>query len=82
MNKYDELLDRAKMFYDQPMVGELMNAVRELKERPDIVRCNECIFRREPQMFGTAIIGELLCSILGVPMNLDNFCSYGEKKDG
>ena len=30
MNKYDELLDRAKMFYDQPMVGELMNAVREL----------------------------------------------------
>lgn len=26
------------------MVGELMNAVRELKERPEVVRCGECIY--------------------------------------
>ena len=79
MNKYDELLDRAKMFYDQPMVGELMNAVRELKERPEVVRCEGCYYFRN-----------FLCKhpqwgkdndFLHPMVSEDDYCSYGERKE-
>jgi len=40
---YDDLIRRAElMMYEAPIIGELMNAVRELKERPEVVRCGEC----------------------------------------
>ena len=47
----------------------------------EVVRCKDCIFRKEPKLHGRNIIGELECNILGVPMNLDNFCSYGERRE-
>lgn len=69
MNKYDELLDRAKMFYDQPMVGELMNAVRELKDKADIVRWGECVRPIED------------CPFTDFVMMKRDFCSYGKRKE-
>lgn len=45
-----------------------------------VVRCKDCIFREEPHIYGISIIGELRCRVLGVPMNLDDFCSYGERR--
>lgn len=52
-----------------------------LKKAPTIdavpvVRCKDCMFRCEPIEFG-----ELYCPILNVPMNNDDFCSYGERKE-
>lgn len=41
-----------------------------------VVRCKDCIFKREKREFG-----DLKCIILGMPMRFDNFCSYGEKND-
>lgn len=75
-NKYDELLGRAKMFYDQPMVGELMNAVRELKERPEVVRrgeCSHCVIYK----------GIPICNKWRTlpDVDLNDFCSYGERKE-
>lgn len=52
-----------------------------LKKAPTIdavpvVRCKDCMFRCEPIEFG-----ELYCFILSRPMNNDDFCSYGERKE-
>lgn len=43
MNKYEELIKRAEHFNDMPIIGELINAVRELKDRENIVRCCEYV---------------------------------------
>lgn len=52
-----------------------------LKKAPTIdavpvVRCKDCMFRCEPIEFG-----ELYCPVLNGPMNNDDFCSYGERKE-
>ncbi len=41
-----------------------------------VVRCKDCLYRKEPQKYG-----DLHCGILGVPMNDHDFCSYGERKE-
>ena len=46
----------------------------------EVVRCKDCIFREEPHIYGRSVIGELWCRVIGVPMNLDDFCSYGERR--
>lgn len=40
----------------------------------EIVRCEKCVFKQAFDGFG-----DLLCGILKVPMNNNDFCSYGER---
>ena len=46
------------------------------KDKVSVVRCEDCIFRKEKKEFG-----DLSCAMLGTPMKNDDFCSYGERKD-
>ena len=43
----------------------------------EVVRCRDCIMKDPPEAYG-----DLQCHILGIPMKDDDFCSYGERKDG
>lgn len=43
----------------------------------EVCRCKDCLFRTEKREFG-----DLQCHILDAPMKFDDFCSYGERKDG
>ena len=45
------------------------------------VRCKDCIFKKPPRVYGNSIIDEVHCGILGVPMNFNDFCSYGERRE-
>lgn len=79
MNKYDELIERAKRFTDTAIVGELINAVSELKKRPDVVYCRECIGKAH---WYENDYGFSICGLSGLYVVEDNdFCSYGEKED-
>lgn len=40
-----------------------------------VVRCKDCICRKEPELYG-----ELQCGLLGIPMNANDFCNYGERR--
>lgn len=74
MNKYDELLERAKRFTDTAIVGELINAVSELKDREDVVRCKDCRAYDVPD-------GDGWCYQNDISVQADDFCSYGERKE-
>lgn len=41
-----------------------------------VVRCGECLFKRPRKEYG-----ELHCCILDAPMNNNDFCSCGERRD-
>lgn len=43
----------------------------------EVVRCRDCMFKQDPKQYG-----ELQCVLLDIPMNNDNFCSYGRRKEG
>lgn len=58
--------------------GDVLAAINDFPsvDAVPVVRCKDCIFKREKREFG-----DLKCIILGMPMRFDNFCSYGEKND-
>ena len=79
MNKYDELIERAKRFTDTAIVGELINAVSELKDREDVVRCCECKYG---EIDDPDFPYQYFCRASGDDWNEgEHFCSYGERKD-
>ena len=41
-----------------------------------VVRCGECLFKRPRKEYG-----ELHCCILDAPMNNNDFCSCGERRE-
>ena len=84
----DDLIRRRELLehlHRKVRSGNDVNIDKEMLEFPavdavEVVRCGDCIFKNPPQLFGSAIIGEIRCSILGTPMNFNDFCSYGEKR--
>ena len=77
MNKYDELIERAKRFTDTAIVGELINVVSELKDREEVVHCRDCKFLHEQDAKWVQH-----CVLNAQRVENDDFCSYGEKNDG
>lgn len=45
-------------------------------ESVEVVRCRDCIMKDPPEKYG-----DLQCSLLGIPMKNDNFCSYAIRKN-
>lgn len=75
----DELL-KDPYFLDESIPERVIFA-EAVKDAPTIdavpvVRCKDCIFSAEKREFG-----DLQCHIFDAPMNFDNFCSYGERKE-
>jgi len=85
-----EYIERSSIKYEQWAVGPLCEPLMVVRKKTidaipaadvaPVVRCKDCVFREEPHIYGSSIIGELWCRLIGVPMNLDDFCSYGERR--
>lgn len=61
--------------YDTNAVLDSIDDAKTIDAVP-VVRCKDCIFSAEKREFG-----DLQCHIFDAPMNFDNFCSYGERKE-
>lgn len=82
MNKYDELIERAKRFTDTAIVGELINAVSELKDRESVVHCKDCKHYKVRNQSAHWKAKALQCCRSANTKRLPNdFCSYGERKE-
>ena len=58
---------------------ECFNALIRIKLAPtvdavEVVRCKDCRLVKK-------ILGDCFCSLTGMPMEADGFCSLGERKD-
>lgn len=60
---------------DWKAVGDCLDELPTADAVP-VVRCGECLFNRPRKEYG-----ELHCRILDAPMNNNDFCSYGERRD-
>ena len=80
MNKYDELIERAKRFTDTAIVGELINAISELKDREDVVRCKDCEHCDE-HLKKNGEVYFYRCGFFDIEVEADDFCSYGGRKE-
>ena len=63
--------------YNIPTRNAMENAVRLLKDQPEIVRCRDCREFNFPEPDGTA-----MCCREGFYIDPDGFCSMAEKRKG
>ena len=94
MTRKADLIDRSALLADiaasvvfsgrtarNPEICGANKIIDRIKEAPtvdavEVVRCRDCIMKDPPEKYG-----DLQCSVLGIPMKNDNFCSYGIRKN-
>ena len=68
--------------YDRVHIGEPGKARKLMADAPTVdavtvVRCRECKYHKD-----TSVKEYAHCSLTGYTVEYDDFCSYGERKDG
>lgn len=61
-------------------LAEVLVAVAPTVDAVVVTRCKDCKYAYINSF--SASSGEALCTLSGQPMQPDDFCSYGERKDG
>lgn len=67
--------DLAAALGDVQTVRDILSDAPTIDAVP-VVRCGECIFKKPSEGFG-----DLTCSILNIPMEETDFCSWGQREE-
>lgn len=73
------LMDASLSSVDEDTILDLIDSVPTV-DAVVVTRCKDCKYAYINSFAVSS--GEALCTLSGKPMQQDDFCSYGERKDG